>query len=184
MKNLLLYLIVLAGIVGLLPAVVYSQWVPPGSGNNFNAASLSKEGLADPSAFSIEKHLLAPERHARSSMTFLAGGGYIEVTITQAWRDAAWVDSLKDSISYQPHALQAALLHQIWNGTEWYDSAQTIYNIDSSGITASYVTQTWNGTAWVNVGQDFLTHDSNRRLTGEIRQTWDGNAWVNLTQGV
>ncbi len=72
--------------------------------------------------FNKEEKFNAQNSRTTTNKTLLSNGFILIEELIQTWNGTAWVNSYKDSYTYDVNNNQTEWLSQIWNGTAWVNS--------------------------------------------------------------
>jgi len=107
---------------------------------------------------------------------------YVTISILDEQWDtlmSGWVNSEKDTYTYDAKGNKTEKLTHYWNGIEWVLSWKSTYTYDVNGNGTEELFKYWNGSVWVSDRKYTYTYDANRRITEMLIQAWNGSAWDN-----
>ena len=130
--------------------------------------------------FYIEERFNIKDSRTAIKKTLLDNGFLLLEEIFQTWDGSAWVNSSKNSNTYDGNNNLTEVLSQIWDGSAWVNSSKRSNTYDGNNNLTEVHFQSWDGSAWVNSSKDTYTYDGNNNLTEVLFQIWDDSAWVNF----
>ena len=93
---------------------------------------------------------------------------------------SAWVNSWKNSCTYDVNNNLTEFNGQGWDGSAWVNSRKVSSKYDVNNNVTEYLYQLWKGSVWVNNRKDSFTYDVNNNVTEWLTQDWGGYHWVNV----
>ncbi len=135
--------------------------------------------LRNPQREFYEEEINVTDTRTTINKTMLGNGYLLIEVIFQGWNGSAWVNTDKNSYTYDGNNNLTELLLQTWDGSAWVNSGKYSYAYDGNNNQTELLFQTWDGSAWVNFNKGLLTYDGNNNQTELLFQTWDGSAWIN-----
>jgi hypothetical protein len=138
-----------------------------------------RTALRNPQREFYEEGFNAKDSRTTINKTMLGNGYLLIETIFQSWNGSAWVNTDKNSFTYDGNNNLTELLYQSWDGSTWVNYSKQSYTYDGNNNLSERLDQYWDGSAWVSIYKNSYTYDGNNNRTEAIWQTWDGSAWVN-----
>jgi Secretion system C-terminal sorting domain len=100
--------------------------------------------------------------------------------VTQAYRNAVWVDSARVVYTYTGAATQeASQTSQELVGAVWTNTDLKEFTYTAAKKIATETVKKWDGTAWANISRETNAYDAQNRLSSNINEDWFDPKWVN-----
>ena len=125
-----------------------------------------------------EKQFYENNIHENRVIDKLLENGFLLIEeIYQRWEGSTWVNSGKDTYTYDENNNLTESVEQDWDGSAWVNYSKNSYTYDENNNLTERLMQWLNDSAWVNVHKEIYTYDENNNRTELLIHEWYPWAW-------